>query len=324
MDTIAVGLPGETEPVAVTTEPTPAKPKRRLSFDIIVVKAKWKTALYGSAALVGLGLMTYATIPSQQPVTQNSVTLPTPKPIPGASTVADQKAAEADKSGRKGSNTTFPKQSRPVDAMSELAALHEADMPEPAVEPAPVASPAPVQQAPAPAPVQDVVVKAPAPAPVDPVQTVSSLTPAPMTPQQQLDVLGLVREMGVVVRDQRQEIAALRKTVADLGGRIGEFDQRLSLAEARGAVAAAMGAPASAPERRAEQKVAEAAPVVHHFRVQAASPGLAMLSVTDPGPDGAGPVQVQVGEQVPGYGKVKSIAQQGTTWRVLTERGAIE
>ena len=49
-----------------------------------------------------------------------------------------------------------------------------------------------------------------------------------------------------------------------------------------------------------------------------------MLSVTDPGPDGAGPIQVQVGEQVPGYGKVKSIAQHGTTWRVVTERGPIE
>jgi hypothetical protein len=49
-----------------------------------------------------------------------------------------------------------------------------------------------------------------------------------------------------------------------------------------------------------------------------------MLAVTDPGPDGAGPLQIEVGGTVPGYGKVKAIAQHGTTWVVQTEHGAIQ
>ena len=73
-----------------------------------------------------------------------------------------------------------------------------------------------------------------------------------MTPQQQLDVLGLVqRDRQIVVRDQRQEIGTLRKMVTD--SRRQDRATSISgcrLRQARGAVAAAMGAPVPAPERR--------------------------------------------------------------------------
>lgn len=81
MDTIAVGLPGEAEPVTERTEPILAKPRT----------GRFRTALYAGVALVGLGLMGYAFLPqSPQPAPQNSVTLPTPKPIPGASGLSAQ------------------------------------------------------------------------------------------------------------------------------------------------------------------------------------------------------------------------------------------
>ena len=303
MDTIAVGLPGETEPVT----------DQRSRRDYQTGASWFRTALYAGAALVGLGLMAYAFVAA---IAARLAHGDERRDAPRAKADPRRVHARDARTAAKTSNAATRRYERAGRAEGGKAGIGAraracrvcASIPTSARTGS--GSGGCRQSA--------------APAPADPVQTATLLTPAPITPQQQLDVLGLVREMGVVVRDQRQEIAALRKTVADLGGRIGEFDQRLSLAEARGAVAAAMGAPVPAPERHTEPKTAESAPVVHHFRVQAASPGLAMLSVTDPGPDGAGPIQVQVGEQVPGYGKVKSIAQHGTTWRVVTERGPIE
>jgi hypothetical protein len=144
-----------------------------------------------------------------------------------------------------------------------------------------------------------------------PVAQAVALRAAPMTPQQQVDVLHLVMELGVLIRDQRTEIAALHAQVLGLSGTVNtkliDFDRRLSLAEARGAIAAAMGAsvpqsPAAgqnapapvtaesvamlAPHRnRLVAKPAPQAPAqvtirrsVADYHIQAASPGLAMLS----------------------------------------------
>ena len=72
-------------------------------------------------------------------------------------------------------------------------------------------------------------------------------------------------------------------------------------------------APAPAP--------ASAAPL--HYRVRAASPGLAMLAAVDQTGDESRPVQVGVGGQVPGYGRVMKIMQRGLAWVVETEKGEI-
>ncbi|HEY5205736.1 MAG TPA: hypothetical protein VIJ63_14200, partial [Roseiarcus sp.] len=60
-----------------------------------------------------------------------------------------------------------------------------------------------------------------------------------------------------------------------------------------------------------------------NYRIQAASPGLAMLSAIDGGPDDR-PVEVAVGTDLPGYGKVRSIEQHGQAWVVKADRGSIE
>ena len=59
------------------------------------------------------------------------------------------------------------------------------------------------------------------------------------------------------------------------------------------------------------------------YRIQAASPGLAMLSAIDGGPDDR-PVEVAPGMDLPGYGKVRSIEQHGQEWVVKADRGSIE
>ena len=47
-----------------------------------------------------------------------------------------------------------------------------------------------------------------------------------------------------------------------------------------------------------------AADVKHNYRIQAASPGLAMLTAVDGSPDDR-PVEVAIGTELPGYGKVR-------------------
>ena len=175
----------------------------------------------------------------------------------------------------------------------------------------------------------------PAPAAADPVAQAVVLKAAPMAGQEQLNVIHLVTELGVLVRDQRTEIANLRGQVAEVSGKVNtqlmDFDRRLSIAEAKGAIDAAMGvgettstrvAAAPPPPPPAVKKVAPPPLVrnVSDYRIQAASPGLAMLSTTL---DGGSSVQVAVGDEVPGIGHVQAILQNGTIWEVKTDHGVI-
>jgi hypothetical protein len=180
-------------------------------------------------------------------------------------------------------------------------------------------------------------------APPDAVAKIAELRPAPMTDQQQLQVLQVVTELGTLVRDQRSEIAQLRQDQVNLGQRVDgsltDFGRRLSLAEARGAVDAAMsvqtvpvsGAVASAtlptapPVIKASLPSAAPADVTpHRYHVQAASPGLAMLSALDASGGEEQQLPVAPGDNVPGWGKVVSISQRGATWVVKTDHGLIQ
>jgi len=200
------------------------------------------------------------------------------------------------------------------------------------------APPAAAKPGPAPASAQ----ARPAPVPANPVAQAVAMRAAPMTDPEQLDVLHLVTQLGVLVRDQRTEIADLRGEVSDLSDKVNaqltDFDRRLSVAEARGAIAAAMGAGRAAPVHTAAvtvaphpapaasaKTVAPAAPPplvrsVSDYHIQAASPGLAMLSTAD---DGGSSIQVGVGDEVPGIGQVLSIYQTGNAWVVKTDHGVI-
>jgi hypothetical protein len=131
-------------------------------------------------------------------------------------------------------------------------------------------------------------VSAPAPAtPKDAVATIALLRPAPMTDQQQLQVLQLVTELGTLVRDQRSEIAQLRQDQQILGQRVDgsltDFGRRLSLAEARGAVSAAMGvqpAPVQPANATPPQVNAVAAPPVIKASLSAPTGTMAQPAIT--------------------------------------------
>jgi len=183
----------------------------------------------------------------------------------------------------------------------------------------------------------------------DPIAATVALQAAPMAPEQQRDVLALVTQMGIIVRDLRTENAQMRTALdqlaATLDARTNEFDRRLTLAEAKGAVAAAMGvstletpapehakplslAPVSvkrtAVSSSAVGKPVDAGEPPKRYRIQAASPGLAVLAALDAGPDQTRAIQVAVGDPLPGYGKITDIFQRGTSWVVKAERGSIQ
>ena len=218
------------------------------------------------------------------------------------------------------------------------------------VAPATAATAAAVQAAALPAqPATVAAVPVPVPAP-DAAQALTQLHPAPLTPQDQVDVLQLVTQLGALVRDQRLELDALRKAQAGLqqtvDTSIGDFRRRLTLAEARGSIAAAMGAPtqAAAADTLSDGKLASqpTVPIVqaaartvirtaaaddtiqHRYRIQAASPGLAMLSELDSTGTGERQLTIQPGDELPGYGRVASVSQRGTAWIVKAERGLIQ
>ncbi len=178
------------------------------------------------------------------------------------------------------------------------------------------------------------------PRPTDPLARVAILKAGPMTDEQQVQVLALVTQLGVLVRDQWNEIATLRTDQANLvkhvDGALTDFNRRVSLVEARGAVDAAMGAsdrPAAAQPNPSPvvpvvahavtPASASADSVTHRYHVQAASPGLAMLSELDSAGGEERQIPASPGESLPGFGRVVSIAQSGTAWVVRTDHGVI-
>jgi hypothetical protein len=181
----------------------------------------------------------------------------------------------------------------------------------------------------------------------DAATSAATLQAAPMSTPEQVQVLELVTRLGALVADQRKEVDQLRADLArsrvDETARVDDFQRRLTFAEAERSVAKASGVaaepaptaptiPVSEPATtvvRPTLVVARAAlpadpnQPVQRYRVQAASPGLAMLAAIDRAGDESAQLQVALGDTVPGYGRVKAVVQQGTTWVVKTERGTI-
>ena len=138
---------------------------------------------------------------------------------------------------------------------------------------------------------------------------------------------GQVRDL----QDQVQTIATVQaEKFADLTRRVALGEANRAVASAENAGAARVSAPtqengspnASGAPSRTSAKVVGAAEK-HNYRIQAASPGLAMLSRVDGSPDER-PVEVAIGTQIPGYGKVLSIEQHGEAWVVKADRGSIQ
>jgi hypothetical protein len=190
----------------------------------------------------------------------------------------------------------------------------------------------------------------PLPPQPDVLTVAANLRAGPMSQADQVQVLNLVTEMAAMVKDLRKQQAEMEKDLgkssADVAARLTDYERRLALAEARSAVAAAAdptgSAPANVPVGPTSDPAAASLKVVpvvatqpiavvpgpagapKVYRVQAASPGLALLAQVDRGGGDGAQMQVVVGDTIPDYGRVKSIGQKGTTWVVTTDHGAIQ
>jgi len=144
----------------------------------------------------------------------------------------------------------------------------------------------------------------------------------------------LVTRLTGQVKDLQDKVQTLstgaNEKFADLTRRValGEANRAVASAESAGSAGSAAStqekgsADGSEAQERTRMKVA-AADVKRTYRIQAASPGLAMLAAVDGSPDDR-PVEVAIGTELPGYGKVVSIEQHGEAWVVKADRGSIE
>ncbi len=181
--------------------------------------------------------------------------------------------------------------------------------------------------------------------------------PGAVTQLQDTKALGLVTELGALLARTQQELAALKVDHQRLRmvveAKLGDLDHRLTFAEAKASVGAAKEAAASLADsawssagrlpvgggvahetkpaivpakavRDAAEPIARDPALVVKYRVQAASPGLAMLAEVGRSGGQSSQLQVEVGDHVAGYGKVTRIVQRGTEWVVQTDRGSIQ
>ncbi len=175
----------------------------------------------------------------------------------------------------------------------------------------------------------------------EPAKPVTLVLSVPSDHQEQAEVLQFVTGLTSEITRLRVENESLRKDVgrrmAEQDGRLADFNRRVSVAEARAALrsvsdagkpedASAPAAPRPLPQNAGASAASTAAPPASQkrYRVQAASPGLALLAEIGRGGGEGAQLQVAVGDQVPGYGVVKSVSQRGPNWVVQTERGAID
>ncbi|MGB5084181.1 MAG: hypothetical protein WBO09_06130 [Methylocystis silviterrae] len=173
---------------------------------------------------------------------------------------------------------------------------------------------------------------------------------AKAAPVDETKLYSMITEVSTLVRRTREEVAKIagehQKSTKAVEAKLADFERRLNLGEAQGALNAAKATSTTPPELSptnsptsaspspasgAQKGVitaslsteAPSAPPAARYRVQAASPGLAMLSEIDRSGDDVLPLQVAVGANVPGYGRVTKISQRGSEWVVQTEKGSI-
>ena len=156
-----------------------------------------------------------------------------------------------------------------------------------------------------------------------------------LTSDQIARLAAIVTRLTGQVKDLQDQV---RTTSAGTQEKLADLTRRVSMSESKSAVAAAERA--NVPQAAAEGSASTASAGVEgqaesvrmkvagvdqkrNYRIQAASPGLAMLSAIDGGPDDR-PIEISIGTDLPGYGKVRSIEQHGQAWVVKADRGSIE
>ncbi len=155
----------------------------------------------------------------------------------------------------------------------------------------------------------------------------AKVVPPGVDAQQVVSTMELVQQMSLLVHDMHGESLRYRTEVTALTGAVqakaSSLEERLKLAEARSAAAAGSGGSDLAGDGDG-LRAAGMPSVLRGYRVQAGSPGAAVLTDMGASPERAARLLVMVGDQLPGAGRVTAIVQRGRAWTVRTERGVIQ
>lgn len=196
------------------------------------------------------------------------------------------------------------------------------------------ASPTQELAAPLPAAAQPAakVVSAPAAEPATLAADPANLDPGAMPAPQAL--VNMVAALAEDIAQERKGDAEMHQQIEgllhDTDQRLSEFDRRLSMVEANPSPNFARTGRASAKpvlasaDAFSDMRAAPSAtppPGGRRYEIRAASPGVAVLGTLDGTP---AVVEIAVGDQVPGYGRVNAIGQKGHAWAVLCEHGTIQ
>jgi len=154
----------------------------------------------------------------------------------------------------------------------------------------------------------------------------AKVAPPGVAAQQVVSTMELVQQMSLLVHDMHGESLRYRTEVTALTGAVqakaSSLEGRLKLAEARSAAAGSGGSDLAGDGDGL--RAAGLPSVLRGYRVQAGSPGAAVLTDMGAGPERAARLLVMVGDQLPGAGRVTAIVQRGRAWIVRTERGVIQ
>jgi len=156
----------------------------------------------------------------------------------------------------------------------------------------------------------------------------AKVVPPGVDAQQVVSTMELVQQMSLLVHDMHGESLRYRTEVTALTGAVqakaSSLEGRLKLAEARSAAAGSGGSDLAGDGDGDGLRAAGLPSVLRGYRVQAGSPGAAVLTDMGAGPERAARLLVMVGDQLPGAGRVTAIVQRGRAWIVRTERGVIQ
>jgi len=324
----SIDLPSGPPPQAATVLPEPASRKTGLLTWLLA-----GTAVAGVLGMIGTGLVATLSraghpVPSaadwlgmpqavspQQPPGQPSQPAPAPPPSSNAPASAGTRPPQA-----LAAAVAVPVPT-PRSGADDLRALKRSGpyAPPAPPRPAPAEAPAPAMQAVAADPsaaTQPDAKAAPAPGPgTGPASLAGAPSPDPGAAAAPQALVNMVAALADDIAQERRSDAEMHYQIEsllrDTDQRLSEFDRRLTVVEA---------SPIPAFARTGSRR-APPPPGGRPYEIRAASPGVAVLGTLDGTP---AVVEIAVGDQVPGYGRVNAIAQRGSTWAVQCEHGAIQ
>ena len=274
----------------------------------------------------------------QQPPSQPSQPAPAPPPPSAPTSVGTVPQAPT----AAAAVPVPPPTSMPRSGADDLRALKQSGPYAPAASsrPAPVPAPAPATAAASPTPQEPVInpsavgqldatAASKTPLEADLASVAGTSTPDLADAPAPQALINMVAALADDIAQERKSDADMRQQIAsllrDTDQRLSEFDRRLAVVEANPSPALARSASGrgSAGTLSAMRTALSAVPPPggRRYEIRAASPGVAVLGTLDGTP---AVVEIAVGDQVPGWGRVNAIAQAGRAWAVLCEHGTIQ